>query len=168
MGETPIYDQVRRERIHVDVPASGADPHRAGYHGKHRMRPDTPVPAVVFGPSGPGDGLAPNYHRREGTYPADRPAADRQQAGTVWGPRATLPPEAHTRQTPRHATSSPPASAADRNPAAQDAAAGDRGAHCAKDGGIRQVQHTEPSLATSTRVRFSWFSAGPTPVTSER
>ena len=168
MGETPIYDQVRGERIHADVPASRADPQWAGFPGKHRMRPDTLVPAAVFGPSGPGDGLAPNYHRRAGTYLSGRPAADGQQASRVWGPRATLPPEAHTRQTPRHAVDSPPASAADRNPAARDAAAGDRGDRCAEGGGMRQVQRTEPSLTTSTRVPFSWFSAGPTPGTSER
>ena len=47
----------------------------------------------------------------------------------VWGPRAALPPEAHTRQAPRHAARSSPASAADRNPAARDTAVEDHGAH---------------------------------------
>jgi len=53
-------------------------------------------------------------------------------------------------------------------PSSPDAAAGDRGAHCAESGGTRHVQRTKPSLATSARVQFSWFSAGLTPVTSAR
>jgi hypothetical protein len=52
MEETPIYDQVRDERINADVPASGAGPQRADDHSKHRLFPDTPVPAAVFGPPG--------------------------------------------------------------------------------------------------------------------
>jgi hypothetical protein len=107
MGETPIYDQVRGERINADVPASGVDPQPASYHGKHRLLADTLVPVTVFGPPGPGAGLGLNQHRRVWTSPAGLPAADEQPAATAWGPRAALPPEAHTRQAPRHAASSP-------------------------------------------------------------
>jgi hypothetical protein len=114
MGQTPIYDQVRGERINADVPTSGADPHRADDHGKHRLSPETPVPAAVFGPPSLGDDFAPHRHRRAWTYPAGLPAADGQRSASVGGPRATLPPEAHMRQAPRHAASSPPASAAGR------------------------------------------------------
>jgi hypothetical protein len=63
MGETPIYDQVRGERINADVPASGADSQWVDDHGKHRLLPDAPVPAAVFGPPGLGDDLAPDRHR---------------------------------------------------------------------------------------------------------
>jgi hypothetical protein len=126
-GGTPIYDQVRGERLNADVPPSGTDPPRADYHGKHRLSPDTPVPAGVLGPPGPGDGFVQNHHRRVWTYPAGLPVPDGQPAATAWGPRAALPPEAHTRQAPRHAASSPPASATDRNPAARGTTAGDRG-----------------------------------------
>ena len=38
------------ERINDDVPPSKADPQRASYHSKHRLRPDTPIPAAVFAP----------------------------------------------------------------------------------------------------------------------
>src|ERR687893_2059560 len=141
MGETPIYDQVRGERINADVPASGADPQRAAYHGKHRLRPDTPVPPAVFGPPGPAADLVPGHHRRSWTYPAGLPAADGQPAATVWGPRAALPPEAHTRQAPIHAASRPPSPVADHNPAARGAAAGDRGTHLA-GGAAPQVKRT--------------------------
>ncbi len=66
VGQTPIYDQVRGERINADVPDSGVDPQRVEDHGRHRLRPDTSVPAAVFGPPGLGDDLAPNRHRRGG------------------------------------------------------------------------------------------------------
>jgi hypothetical protein len=91
MGETPIYDQVRGERINADVPVSGVDPQWAAYHGKHRLRPDTPVPPAVFGPPGPGADLVPDHHRRSWTYPAGLSSADGQPAATVWGPRAAFP-----------------------------------------------------------------------------
>jgi hypothetical protein len=121
MGETPIYDQVWGERINADVPASGTDPQRAGYHGEHRLLPDTPIAAAVCGPPSPGEGLAPHHHRHAGTYPAGLLAANGQQTGTVWEPHAALPPEAHTRQAPRRAASSPSTVAVDRNPVVQDA-----------------------------------------------
>jgi hypothetical protein len=161
MGETPIYDQVRGERLNADVPASGADPQQADGHGKHRLLPDTPVPAAVFGPPGLGDDLTPNRHRRTRTHPAGLPVADGQRTARVWGPRAALPPEAHTRQAPRHAASNPPASAAGGNPADRGAAAGDRDAHPEEGDGVRQVNRTEPQLAAPAGMQFSWFSVGP-------
>ena len=158
MGETPIYDQVCGERINADVPASGTDPQRSGYHGKHRLLPDTPV-AAVFGPPNPGDGLSSNQHRHAWTYPAGLLAANGQQTGTVGEPQATLPPEAHTRQAPRHAASSPPTAAADRNPAVQNAATRNRGVHPEGDG-VRQVKRTKPSYTALAGAQFSGFSAG--------
>jgi hypothetical protein len=53
VGQTPIYDQLRGERINSDVPPSGADQHV--YSGKHRLDEQTPGPAaVVDGPQVPG------------------------------------------------------------------------------------------------------------------
>jgi hypothetical protein len=156
---TPIYDQVRGERLNADVPPCGTDPPRADYHSKHRLIPDTPVPAGVSGPPGPGDGFVPNHHRRAWTYPAGLPVPDGQPAATAWGPRAALPPEAHTRQAPRHAASSPPASATDRNPAAQGATAGDRGVQ-PEGGEARHLKRIEPQLAAAAGAQFSWFIAG--------
>ena len=161
MGETPIYEQVRGERINADVPASGSDPQQGDEHGKHRLLPDTPVAAAVFWPPGPGDDLAPNHHRQAWTHPVGLPAANGQRAATVWGPRAVLPPEAHPRPAPRHAASSPPASAAGRNPAERDAAAGDRGAHPEQEGAVQQIKRAETPLAAPVGMQFSRFSAGP-------
>ena len=157
-GGTPIYDQVRGERLNADVPPSGTDPPRADYYGKHRLIHDTPVPAGVLGPPGPGDGFVPNHHRRAWTYPAGLPVPDGQLAAMAWGPRAALPPQTHTRQAPRHAASSPAASAIDRNPAAQGTTAGDRGVQ-PQAGDARHVKRIEPQLAASAGAQFSWFSA---------
>ena len=127
-GGTPIYDQVRGERINAEVPPSAATPQRVDDHGRHRVRPDTPVSAAVFGPPGPGADLAWSYHCRAGTDPADLPTADGPPQATTWEPQAALPRQVHTRQAPRHAANNPPASVTDRNPATREAAAGDRGA----------------------------------------
>jgi hypothetical protein len=157
VGGTPIYDQVRGERINADVPPSEADSW-ADYHGKHRLRLDIPVPAAVFGPPGPGADLAPHHHRRASTCPAGLPTADGQPETTMWGPRAALPPEAHTRQVPRHAASCRPSSVADHNPAARDTATGDPGAipkGCSATGKAHRT-----SLCTPAGAQFSWFSAG--------
>jgi len=48
VGDTPIYDQLRGERINADVPASIPGAHRLGHSGKHRLGED------VVGPVGPG------------------------------------------------------------------------------------------------------------------
>jgi hypothetical protein len=161
MGETPIYDQVRGERINAEVPASGADSQRVAEHGKHRMFSDAPVAAAVFGPPGLGDDLAPNRHCRAWTYPAGLPAVDGQRAATVWGPRAALPPETHTRQAPRHTASSSPGVGSRPQPSGSGRGGGGRGAHPEQGGGVRQGKRTEPQLAAPAGMQFSWFSAGP-------
>jgi hypothetical protein len=57
-GQTPIYDQLRGERVNVDVSTTGPDPQRVDHRGNHRLLTDAQVPAVVFGPPGPGADLA--------------------------------------------------------------------------------------------------------------
>lgn len=40
VSQTPIYDQLRGERIDVDVLAiGGANPQRIGHTGRHRLHP---------------------------------------------------------------------------------------------------------------------------------
>ncbi|MFY9806683.1 MAG: hypothetical protein WAK86_05380 [Pseudonocardiaceae bacterium] len=41
MSQTPIYDQLRRERINADVPAGAANPHQVGQAGQHRRSAGT-------------------------------------------------------------------------------------------------------------------------------
>ena len=69
MSYTPTYDQLRGERINVDVPASQAgvrgrpaDPESLTGPGRHHLRDDAPTAVAVFGPSpGSGAGLAADW-----------------------------------------------------------------------------------------------------------
>jgi hypothetical protein len=55
MGQTPIYDQLRGERINAEVPATGADLQRADHPGKHHLV-GAPVPGAVFRPESASSG----------------------------------------------------------------------------------------------------------------
>jgi hypothetical protein len=46
---TPIYDQLRGERINADVPATVDEPQPVDQGGKHRLAAGGPGPVVVFG-----------------------------------------------------------------------------------------------------------------------
>ncbi len=158
MGQTPIYEQLRGERINAEVPATGADPQRVDHPGKHHLLAVAPVPAAALEPPGPGTDLDGNQHHLVPAYPADRPAGDAGRAVAVWGPRAGLSLAALARHAPAHAASSSPAlSGTGHNPAAQGAAAGDHGAHREEGGRPRQVQPTEPRPATPAEAQFPWF-----------
>ena len=47
-GQTPIYDQLRGERVNADVSTTGPDSQRVDHRGNHRLLNDAQVPAVVF------------------------------------------------------------------------------------------------------------------------
>ncbi|MDQ4093762.1 MAG: hypothetical protein M3143_10285 [Actinomycetota bacterium] len=62
MSQTPIYDQLRGERINADVPATGADPQPVGHPGQHRLSADELGPMAAFARSpGPGPNLTVNH-----------------------------------------------------------------------------------------------------------
>jgi hypothetical protein len=132
MDRTPIYDQLRGERINADVPAVEADPQVVGRCGRHHA----PGPTAVVGPPGSSTGLVDgNRHHLLETCPAVPPAGDGGRAVAVWGPRAALSLAAHARQAPaRDASSSPALPSASHIPAAQGTAAGDHGAHWGQGG----------------------------------
>jgi hypothetical protein len=48
MGQTPVYDQLRGERINADVPATGADPTLVDRPGQHHLLAVAPGPAAVL------------------------------------------------------------------------------------------------------------------------
>lgn len=149
VSQTPIYDQLRGERINAEVPASGADPQRVDHPGRHSLPSGGLGPAAVFGRS-PGKGAdaaagwcwfaavesvvqaeatARSRTKTAGvtpppgwTYPAAQPAAGSQQPAAVEGPRAALPSATHARPEPAPPRSGSPAPAADRSPAVQGAA----------------------------------------------
>lgn len=68
VGQTPIYEQPRGERINADVPPSPGDQHV--HSGRHRLDEQTPGAAAVVGrPSGPEAGGVTGHHRWLGTSP---------------------------------------------------------------------------------------------------
>jgi hypothetical protein len=157
MGRTPIYDQLRGERINADVPAAEADPQVVGRRGRHHVLVVAPGPTAVVRPPGPGTGLDGNRHHLLETHPPVQPTGDEGRAVAVGGPRAALSLAAHARQAPApEASSSPTLANASHNPAAQDTAAG-HGAHWGQGGGTRPAPHTEPRPATQADAQFSWF-----------
>jgi hypothetical protein len=159
MGQTPIYDQLRGERINADVPPAGADPQLVGHPGENPGLAVAPVPAAVFGP-GPATDLGANRHHLVPPSPASQPAADGQRAVAVWGPRAGLSVAAHARRVSAHAASSSPALPGSRRHSAADLAAGEHGAHRQQGGpagGPGPVQRSAPRLATPAGAQFRWF-----------
>ena len=158
MGQTPIYEQLRGERINVEVPATGADPQRVDHPGKHRLLAVAPVPAAVFEPPASGTDLDGNQHHLVPTSPAGQPAGDGQWAVAVGGPRAGRSLTAPVPQAPAHAASSAPAlPGSSRHCAARGAAAGEHGAHRRQGGGLRPDQRSEPRPATRADAQFRWF-----------
>jgi len=157
MGQTPIYDQLRGERINADVPATGADPQLVGRPGEHAVLAVAPVPAAVFGP-GPATDLDANQHHLVPTYPAGQPAGEGQRAVAVWGPRAGRSLVAPVRQAPAHAAGSSPAlPGSSRHCAARGKVAGEHGAHRRQGGGPGPDQRSEPRSARPADAPFPWF-----------
>jgi hypothetical protein len=61
MSQTPIYDQLRGERINADVPTPGVDPQQVDHTGQDRLPVDATSAAAVFARRpGPGANLAAN------------------------------------------------------------------------------------------------------------
>ncbi|MDQ4092242.1 MAG: hypothetical protein M3143_02140 [Actinomycetota bacterium] len=64
MSQTPIYDQLRGERINADVPAAGDEPQQAHHAATNRLPPGGPGPAAVFARAQPRQGYAPRHEDR--------------------------------------------------------------------------------------------------------
>jgi hypothetical protein len=89
VGQIPIYDWLRGERINAEVPPSCADRH--GHSGRHCLDEHMPgAAAVVVGPSGPGARGLTGHLRREWTYPEALWAGDEWGAVRAWGPAQLL------------------------------------------------------------------------------
>jgi hypothetical protein len=86
VGQTPIYDWLRGERINADVPPSRVDQH--GHSGRHCLDEHMPgAVAVVVRPSGPAaDGLT--GHLRRGWISADARRAGEELGLAGRGPLA--------------------------------------------------------------------------------
>jgi hypothetical protein len=61
VGQTPIHDQLRGERINADVPTPRVDPQQVNHTGQDRLPADATSAAAVFTRRpGPGANLAAN------------------------------------------------------------------------------------------------------------
>ncbi len=106
MRPTPIYEQLRGERINADVPSSEIGPSRVGRSGRHRRVPETTGSVAVCRPPQSGADLVVDQHAV--AERADRPPGGPQRTAAVQRPQATVPRPAHARPAPAHAASSPP------------------------------------------------------------
>ena len=153
MRKTPIYEQLRGERINADVPPSEADPQRFGHPGRHRRLVDTTVPAgMMCAPPGPGTDLAAQQDPVHGI--ADQPPRATRRAAAGRGSQAALPRPAHARQAPAHAVSSPPTATGVHDP--PEAAGGDSVAP-QRVVRPRQVQRPDCSVMATPEGQFPWF-----------
>src|ERR1700712_3979613 len=98
---TPIYDQLRGERINAEVPATRADPHRLDHPDGHRLATTVlTAPAVAFSRSPlAGTDRATSWSWFTATTPATQPAIN-PTAPTE--PGRETPPHQRT-----HSTSQP-------------------------------------------------------------
>jgi hypothetical protein len=152
--ETPIYEQLRGERINADVPPSEAASPPVGRSGRHRRLAETTVPSAVCAPPGPGADLAAHQHPVPGI--ADQPPGATRRPAAGREARAALPRPAHAGQTPAHAASSPPTS---RGAYAPAAVASEDGAFRETMVEPRPTHRTDCSAAAMPRGQFSWFEA---------
>ncbi len=100
VGQTPIYDQLRGERINVDVPSSGADSQRVGHRAGNTACP--PGAQAVFGSPDPEGARSEDHQCGAWTYPPGWPAG--------------VPPVVHARHAPRHNAGGSPAPAVPMHP----------------------------------------------------
>jgi hypothetical protein len=96
MRETPIYEQLRGERINADVPSSETGPSRLGPPGRHRRVPDTTGSVAACRPPGPGADLVVHQHALPGI--GVQPPGGLQRTAALRGPRATVPRPARAGQ----------------------------------------------------------------------
>lgn len=156
MGQTPIYDWLRGERINADVPPSRVDQH--GHSGRHCLDEHMlGAVAVVVRPSGPAaDGLT--GHLRRGWIYADARRAG-EELGVGWAraaPGATIASEAPARATPPQA-GHPSADAADDLLAVPATVVGDKAGGHRAVAAARPEEGTTPCPAAEREAVFSWF-----------
>ncbi|MDQ3900260.1 MAG: hypothetical protein M3319_07355, partial [Actinomycetota bacterium] len=120
MSETPIYDQLRGERINADVPADGTGRQRVGHHGQHRAPAAVSGPPVTGRPAASGSDPVANQHYSAAVEQAVQAALSAaQRARFTAGTPAARRPATHARHRAAHAAGSPPAPADGRSSTAR-------------------------------------------------
>jgi hypothetical protein len=154
---TPIYDQLRGERINAEIPAS--DPTAAESTFRRSPRAATgrtpswswftaPDPAVqpAINTTGSADPLREAPPRGQ-THSTSQPTGrDHGTSSATWGPRA-VPPPAHARHERVPPASGAPRPAAGHSPAAPGAAAAGHDAHRGPGQRPRQAGRAESRSA---------------------
>lgn len=152
--KTPIYEQLRGERINADVPPSETALPRVDRRGRHRLGPDTTGPGAVYAPPGPGPDLVAHQHPVPGI--ADQPPGGPQRTAARRGPRTPLPRPAHAQQAPARAARMPSTATGTEDPA--EAARG-TSADSKRVVRPRQDQRTDCAPAATPQGEFPWFEA---------
>ena len=152
MRETPIYEQLRGERINADVPSSETGPSRSGHPGRHRLVPDTTGSVAACRPPGPGADLVVHQHAVPGT--GVQPPGGPQRTAALRGPRGPIPRPARAGQALAHAASSPPTATGVLDP---PEAAGDGSVDPERVSRPRQGQRTDCSVMATPKGQFPWF-----------
>ena len=148
MGQTPIYEQLRGERINADVPSSHPDLLRPARPARHRLDPETPGPAPAVA----------HHQQRAPTHP---PAHEEREAGRGGRAPAAIPSEVHARTTaPRHPGPSFSTPTAGYSPAALTEMAGGGALGGEQVERARPSWRTDPPAAATARATvFPWFDA---------
>lgn len=154
MGQTPIYDWLRGERINAEVPSSYADQH--GHSGRHCLDHMSRAVAVVVGPSAPGARGLTGHLWRGWTYPEALRAGDELGAGRAWEPGAVIASEVRAGAAPQRAGHSS-VGAADDLLAAPAAVVGDRPSGHRAVAAARSGEGTTSRPAAVGEAVFSWF-----------
>jgi hypothetical protein len=81
VGQTPIYDQLRGERINADVPSNDVDLPPDVSSSRYRGEAAVPSAVRLLGSIGPGMEDVAGHHRRVEAYPAAGLTGD--ELGTV-------------------------------------------------------------------------------------
>src|SRR5437763_1459265 len=82
MGQTPIYDQLRGERINADVSPSAVPAHHLAHPSRHFLGEEPPSATVVeVRPVQPGTQDLAHHHRRVWAYPAAGLTGDEPRTG---------------------------------------------------------------------------------------
>ena len=104
MGQTPIYDQLRGERISADVLPSAIHAHQLAHSGRHCLDEEPPsAAAVVVRSVRPGTEDVAGHHRRVWAYTVAGLAGDEPGAGSGDASSAAASAGAGVLTGPRHA-----------------------------------------------------------------
>jgi hypothetical protein len=154
MRETPIYEQLRGERLNADVPSSETGPSWVGRPGRHRRVADTTGLVAACRPPGPGADLVVHQHAFPGI--GVQPPGGPQRTAALRGPRAPVPRPVRAGQALAHAASSLPTATGVLDP---PEAAGGGSVDPQRVVRPGQGQRSDCLVMATPEGQFPWFEA---------